>query len=81
MGSEIGAEVSADYLNQAESLLSFSRPSDKGEVAAAVISGAVLEHGLRMLCNKLEPSEPTEVEQKNLSLGGLIEALKKEKSI
>lgn len=80
ISSEIDAEISADYLNQAESLLSFSRPSDKGEVAAAVISGAVLEHGLRMLCNKLEPPEPTEVKKKNLSLGGLIEALKKRKA-
>lgn len=79
ISSEIDAEISADYLNQAESLLSFSRPSDKGEVAAAVISGAVLEHGLRMLCNKLDPPEPTEVKKKNLSLGGLIEALKKRK--
>ena len=79
ISSEIDAEISADYLSQAESLLSYSRPSDKGEVAAAVISGAVLEHGLRVLCNKLEPPEPTEVKNKNLSLGGLIEALKKRK--
>jgi hypothetical protein len=79
IASEIDAEISADYLSQAESLLSFSRPSDKGEVAAAVISGAVLEHGLRMICTTLEPPEPTEVNNKNLALGGLIEALKKRK--
>ena len=77
IASEIDAEISADYLSQAESLLSFSRPSDKGEVAACVIAGAVLEHGLRVICAQLEPPEPIEANNKNLTLGGLIEALKK----
>jgi hypothetical protein len=77
ISSQIDAEISAEYLNQAEALLSYSRPDDRGEVAAAVITGAVLEHGLRMLCGKLEPKEPVESGGKALTLGGLIEALKK----
>jgi hypothetical protein len=77
ISSQIDAEISAEYLNQAEALLSYSRPDDRGEVAAAVITGAVLEHGLRMLCGKLEPQEPVESGGKALTLGGLIEALKK----
>ncbi|WP_417909414.1 hypothetical protein [Candidatus Electronema sp. PJ] len=77
ISSQIDAEISAEYLNQAEALLSYSRPSDRGEVAAAVITGAVLEHGLRMLYGKLEPKEPVESDGKALTLGGLIEALKK----
>lgn len=77
ISSQIDAEISAEYLSQAEALLSYSRPSDRGEVAAAVITGAVLEHGLRMLCGKLEPKEPVESGGKALTLRGLIEALKK----
>ncbi len=77
ISSEIDAEISAEYLSQAEALLAHSRPNDRGEVAAAVITGAVLEHGLRMLCGKLEPKEPVESGGKALTLGGLIDALKK----
>lgn len=79
ISSEIDAEISAEYLSQAEALLSYSRPSDRGEVAAAVIAGAVLEHGLRTLCGKLEPKEPIESNGKPLTLGGLIDGLKKRK--
>lgn len=79
IAAEVDAEISAEYLNQAETLLSYSRPSDRGEVAAAVITGAVLEHGLRALCGKLEPIEPVESGGKPLALSGLIDALKKRK--
>lgn len=79
IASEVDAEISAEYLSQAESLLEYSRPEDSGEVAAAVIAGAVLEHGLRAICSTIEPPEPIEVGGKLLTLSGLIEALKKRK--
>jgi hypothetical protein len=79
LASEVDAEISAEYLSQAESLLAFSRPEDKGEVAAAVIAGAVLEHGLRSICSMLNPEEPITSGGKTLALNGLIDAVKKRK--
>ena len=77
---EIEAELSADYMSQAKSLLN-EGISGKGEyVPAAVLSGAVLEKALRSLCDQLTPPEPTANENgKPLMLNSLIDSLKKRK--
>ena len=72
----IDAELNADFLTQAESLIEHGR-SEKAHIPAAVISGAVLEHGLRSICQALDPPEPIEVNGKRLMLSALIETLKK----
>lgn len=75
--AEIDSEITAEYLVQAEELLQFSRPSDRGELAAAVVVGAVLEHGLKGLCQTLSPPEAIEISGKRLTLSSLIDTLKK----
>lgn len=73
---QIDAELNADFLFQAESLIE-KGVSGKSHIPAAVIAGAVLEHGLRSICRSLEPSEPDEANGKRLMLSALIDALKK----
>ncbi len=52
---KIEAEVSGDYMGQAEVLLGEGRRSHYDHVPAAVLTGAVLEKALRTLCNLQEP--------------------------
>ncbi len=73
---QIDAEVNADFLTQAESLIKFGR-SEKAHIPAAVIAGAVLEHGLRTICQSLDPPEPLETNGKHKMMSLLIDALKK----
>lgn len=73
---QIDAELNADFLIQAESLVE-KGISEKFHIPAAVIAGAVLEHGLRSICRSLEPPEPDEANGKRLMLSALIDALKK----
>lgn len=75
--TQVDAEISSDYLHQAEQLLSYGKSENKSYIPAAILSGAVLEHGLRTIAGKLEPPETTDSKGKVLMLGGLIEALKK----
>lgn len=62
MQEHIIAEVSAEYLGQAESLL-HEQMGESGQygrhVPAAVISGSVLEDGLRRLCARQSPEIDT----------------------
>lgn len=74
--SQIDAELNADFLTQAESLIE-NRISEKSHIPAAVIAGAVLEHGLRSICRSLEPPEPEEANGRRLMLSALIDGLKK----
>lgn len=75
--AQIDADISSDYLYQAEQLLAQGRSKNNSYIPAAVLSGAVLEHGLRSIAGRLQPPEPIETNGKSLMLGGLIEALKK----
>ena len=75
--AQIDAEISSDYLHQAEQLLIYGKSENKSYIPAAVLSGAVLEHGLRSIAAGLQPPEPIEANGKALMLSGLIEALKK----
>ncbi|MBI2817215.1 MAG: DUF4145 domain-containing protein [Acidobacteria bacterium] len=75
---QIESEVTADYLGQAESLLSEGGSEQISYVAAAVLAGVVLEKSLRTICANLDPPELV-VNDKGTRLGmnALIEALKK----
>jgi len=76
--SRIAAEVSADYLGQAEGLLSEGQMGRFDHVPAAVLTGAVLEKALRTLCVNQEP-EISIVNPKGetKTLNPLIDDLKK----
>lgn len=74
----IEAEISADYLGQAERLLSASGTGRYDHVPAAVLAGAVLEKHLRSLCAATDPAVPaTGPKGEPKTLGPLIEDLKK----
>ncbi|MCY4022505.1 MAG: hypothetical protein OXF32_03580 [Anaerolineaceae bacterium] len=71
----IEATVSYDFMGQAEQLLDGEKP-DYDHVPAAVLAGAVLENGLRRLCQRQEPPIATKWEEgKPKRLNSLIDAL------
>jgi hypothetical protein len=75
---EIEAELSVDYMSQANALLKAGISGKYEYVPAAVLSGAILEKALRTLCNHLTPPEPIiNKNAKPLMLTALIENLKK----
>ncbi len=76
---QIEAEIAADYMGQAEQLLAEGRTGQYNHVPAAVLAGAVLEKGLRTLCEKQTPPLPLK-DAKNgepLMMNSLITELKK----
>lgn len=74
---QIEAEILTDYLDQASTLLG-ERKQEATFVAAAVVSGAALERGLRVMCSKLDPPEPVHNDTgAPHGLNLLIDALKK----
>ncbi|MCT7969733.1 DUF4145 domain-containing protein [Laspinema sp. D1] len=75
---EIEAEIAADYMGQAEQLLTEGQKGAYDHVPAAVLAGAVLEKGLRALCLKQEPplSVVNANNNKPLMMNGLIDVLK-----
>lgn len=77
LSRQVDAELSADYLAQAEQLIQFGVSGSRGYIAAAVLAGATLEHGLRGLCLTLDPVEPVERDGTPLAMGALIDALKR----
>jgi len=72
----IEAAATVDYLEIAERLFTEAGPDTHRHIAAAVIAGAVFEHGLRALAlrQNLQVVSP---EGKPLMLNGLIEAVRK----
>jgi hypothetical protein len=75
---QIEAEIAADYMEQAEGLMSEGQPGRFDHVPAAVLSGAVLEKTLRSLCSKQSPPIAiTSAKGIRLTLNPLIEELKK----
>jgi hypothetical protein len=74
----VEANVSADYLGQAEQLLKEGQSGKYDHVPAAVLTGAILEDALRRLCQRQNPPIPlvnTKGEPKTLN--PLIDDLKK----
>jgi len=75
---EIEAEISADYMGQAEKLLAEGQTGQYDHVPAAVLAGAVLEKGLRTLCTKQTPPLPlVDGKSSPLMMNRLIDDLKK----
>jgi hypothetical protein len=74
--AKIEAELAADYMGQAESLLAEGQSGKFDHVPAAVLAGAVLERGLRTLCeqNKV-PTTTAKGESKTLN--PMIDQLRK----
>ena len=78
IASEIEAELSADYMGQAERLLTEGHSGKYDHVPAAVLAGVVIEKALRTLCSQLSPPEPILNDDGGwLKLNALIDALKK----
>ena len=72
------ANVSADYMDQAEALLDEGIQGQYDHVPAAVLCGAVLENRLRSYCEKHDPPLPTtKPNGDSKTLGALIEDLDK----
>lgn len=74
----IEAELSADYLGQAESLLKEGTSGKYEHIPAAVLAGAVLEKNLKTLCQQQSP--PIDIvndKGKPLMSNALIDNLKK----
>lgn len=77
--THLEAEISGDYMGQAERLLEEGEPGQFDHVPAAVLAGAVLEKSLKVLC--LEQKQPLAIindRGKPLMMNRLIENLKKE---
>ena len=74
---QIEAEISADYMAQAEALLKEGKTGQYNYLPAAVLAGAVLEKYLRTLCGKQVPPIPTLKNSGELTLNPLVEELKK----
>lgn len=72
------ANIISDYMNLAEQLLGEGISGQYDYVPAAVLAGAVLENGLRKLCDRQQPPIPLSKENgQPKTMGGLIDDLKK----
>jgi hypothetical protein len=78
LASDVEAEVAADLLGQATRLLEDDTSQQVGHLPAVVLAGAVLEKGLRSLCEQLTPPEPvSNATGHPLTMSPLIDALKR----
>jgi hypothetical protein len=74
----VESEIAADYMGQAEQLLKEGQSGKFDHVPAAVLSGAVLEKGLRTLCGQQQPPVLiTDAKGDAKTLNPLIDDLKK----
>src|SRR6266849_2006827 len=74
----IEAELAADYMGQAESLLHEGQKGKFDHVPAAVLAGAVLEKSLRTLCQQQDPKIPIATSKDDCkTLNPLIDDLRK----
>lgn len=77
---QIAADISADYMGQAEALLGEGKSGQYDHVPAAVLCGAVLEDSLRRLCQRQTPSiSITKPNGQPKKLNALIDELQKAK--
>lgn len=63
---QIQGKISIDLIQQAEELLSESKPDNLEHIPAAVLAGAVLEHFLRTLCSRQSPPISLNLDNGNL---------------
>ena len=77
---QIVANVSADYIEQAERLLGEGIPGQYNHVLAAMLCGVVLEDNLRRLCHKqIPPIEITKSNGQKKTMEPLIQDLQRTK--
>jgi hypothetical protein len=75
---QVEAEIAADYMAQAEQLLTKGQSGQYDHVPAAVLTGAVLEKGLRTICtNQTPPLSIVTPKGDPLMMNRLIDDLKK----
>jgi len=78
ISAAIEAEIAADYMGQAESLLREGQTGKYDHVPAAALAGAVLEKSLRTLCGRQHPPIlETNAKGEPKTLNPLIDDLKK----
>lgn len=76
------AEISADYMGQAEAMLNDETVGKYGPVGCAVLVGVVLEDRLRRWCERQTPAlETRQKGGKNKTLGPLIEEVRRKKRL
>ncbi len=76
VADQIEAEVAADLMTQAETLLGEGAAGRHNHIPAGVLAGAVLERGLRSMCEARRPPIPIRDRNGPLKVVVLIEALK-----
>jgi uncharacterized protein YutE (UPF0331/DUF86 family) len=72
----VEANITVNYLEQAEQLLTANLSRKDRYITAAVLAGIVLENSLRILCDHQNPPIPTKIDKKPKTLATLIDALK-----
>ena len=78
LAGQIEAEISSDYLGQAESLLGNGSTGQHEYVPAAVLAGAVLERSLKTLCENQTPKIATvKSTGEPMTMNPIIDELKK----
>lgn len=78
ISEQIKAELTADYMIQAEELIEEGKTSKYNHVPAAVLAGTVLEKTLRELCDRQRPPIPTvKTNGEHKTMAPLIDELKK----
>ena len=78
LAAQVAAEITADYMGQADGLLQEGQSGKFDYVPAAVLAGAVLEQALRRLCDQHQPPiETTKTDGSKKTLNPLIDDLKK----
>lgn len=78
LSARIEAEISADYMGQAERLLAEGQSGKFDHVPAAVLAGAVLEKALRGMCERQRSPIPTVKDNgEPKALNAMIDDLKK----
>ena len=75
---QIQDKMAIDLMQQAEALLTESKPGEFEHIPAAVLAGAVLEHFLRTLCSRQSPPISLNLDNGNLkTLATLVNDLEK----
>jgi len=73
----VEAEITSDYLDQAEQLLAQTKKASLDHIPAAVLTGAILEDNIRRLCQRQNPAIPIKAGKNFKKLNTMIDDLKK----
>lgn len=73
----VEASVTGDYITQAEQLLKEGKQGNYDHVPAAVLTGAILEDGLRRLCQRQSPPIQIKTGKYHKKMNTMIDDLRK----